>query len=194
MFHVFFCSLNASLCDETDALLVIIAVLLYSNVVCRMAVCLRRVYCINNGVPDPFVVGTVASCFVFFAPFSFQLRGMCHRSEAAEETIDDLTQVYDEGDLVKAVVLQVMAGAVMSCMPRTAVRRRKLPACLGTQAYLNCSIHVFSCGFCKCDSVLIYFFLFNLERQSPNLHLEPTAYDVEYCVPIMYHYATMDGY
>lgn len=32
---------------------------------------------------------------------------MCHRSEAADVKIKDLTQVYDEGDLVKAVVLKV---------------------------------------------------------------------------------------
>lgn len=32
---------------------------------------------------------------------------MCHRSQAADGKIKDLTQVYDEGDLVKAVVLKV---------------------------------------------------------------------------------------
>lgn len=36
-----------------------------------------------------------------------QVRGMCHRSQAAEKAIKDLTTVYDEGDLVKAVVLKV---------------------------------------------------------------------------------------
>lgn len=32
---------------------------------------------------------------------------MCHRSQAADRTIKDLTKVYDEGDLVKAIVLKV---------------------------------------------------------------------------------------
>lgn len=32
---------------------------------------------------------------------------MCHRSQAADKAIKDLTQVYEEGDLVKAVVLKV---------------------------------------------------------------------------------------
>lgn len=37
-----------------------------------------------------------------------QVRGMCHRTEAAERPIKDLTTVYDVGDLVKAVVLKVI--------------------------------------------------------------------------------------
>lgn len=32
---------------------------------------------------------------------------MCHRSEASEHLIKDLSTVYDVGDLVKAVVLKV---------------------------------------------------------------------------------------
>lgn len=40
---------------------------------------------------------------------------MCHRSEAADVKIKDLTQVYDEGDLVKAVVLKVIAHSHHTC-------------------------------------------------------------------------------
>ncbi len=36
---------------------------------------------------------------------------MCHRSEAADHSIKDLTGVYEVGDLVKAVILKV------SCLP-----------------------------------------------------------------------------
>lgn len=42
----------------------------------------------------------------------FQVRGMCHRSEAADQAINDLTGVYEVGDLVKAVVLKVSPGPV----------------------------------------------------------------------------------
>lgn len=38
---------------------------------------------------------------------------MCHRSQAADKAIKDLTQVYEEGDLVKAVVLKVGNKAVV---------------------------------------------------------------------------------
>lgn len=58
---------------------------------------------------------------------------MCHRSEAADETIEDLTQVYDEGDLVKAVVLKVKVGAESETMPSSVALLLSLrlnPACL----------------------------------------------------------------
>lgn len=32
---------------------------------------------------------------------------MCHRSQAADGHVKDLTTMYDEGDLVKAMVLKV---------------------------------------------------------------------------------------
>lgn len=32
---------------------------------------------------------------------------MCHRSEASDEEVNDLTGLYEEGDLVKALVLKV---------------------------------------------------------------------------------------
>lgn len=40
--------------------------------------------------------------------YGVQVRGMCHRSEAAERPIKDLSTFYEVGDLVKAVVLKVI--------------------------------------------------------------------------------------
>lgn len=38
---------------------------------------------------------------------------MCHRSQASERFLKDLSKVYDVGDLVKAVVLKVTSKTVM---------------------------------------------------------------------------------
>lgn len=39
--------------------------------------------------------------------FCWQIRGMAHRSEAADHSIEDMTSVFEVGDRVKAVVLKV---------------------------------------------------------------------------------------
>ncbi|CAM9425382.1 unnamed protein product, partial [Ectocarpus sp. 8 AP-2014] len=65
---------------------------------------------LKPGLKVKGTVDTVKDFGVFIQIHDSKVRGMCHRSEAADETIDDLTQVYDEGDLVKAVVLKVSKG------------------------------------------------------------------------------------
>lgn len=42
---------------------------------------------------------------------------MCHRKEAANGEIKDLTTVYDDGDLVKAVVLKVCGSCAYTQPP-----------------------------------------------------------------------------
>ena len=49
------------------------------------------------------LVGSSCVCVLW----SGKVRGMCHRSQAADQKMKDLTEVYDEGDLVKAIVLKV---------------------------------------------------------------------------------------
>lgn len=67
---------------------------------------------------------------------------MCHRTEAADQKIDDLTTVYDQGDLVKAIVLSVShdryrrvlccAVGVLSVLPASLVA---LTACISTHCH-----------------------------------------------------------
>eukprot|EP00903_Cladosiphon_okamuranus_P010099 g9564.t2 len=52
-------------------------------------------------------IAAVKDFGVFIQVDDSEVRGMCHRSEAAERSIKDLSTVYDVGDLVKAVVLKV---------------------------------------------------------------------------------------
>ncbi|CAM9211625.1 unnamed protein product, partial [Ectocarpus sp. 12 AP-2014] len=65
---------------------------------------------LKPGLKVKGTVDTVKDFGVFIQIHGSKVRGMCHRAEAADETIDDLTHVYDEGDLVKAVVLKVNKG------------------------------------------------------------------------------------
>lgn len=47
---------------------------------------------------------------------------MCHRSQAADHSIKDLTEVYSKGDLVKAVVLKASFPANQINGVKTTVR------------------------------------------------------------------------
>ncbi|CAM9431765.1 unnamed protein product [Chrysoparadoxa australica] len=64
---------------------------------------------IKKGMKVRGTVKQVQSYGVFVQLEDSEIRAMCHKSEAADHPIQDLTKEYEEGDYVKAVVLKVDA-------------------------------------------------------------------------------------
>eukprot|EP00953_Heterococcus_sp_UTEX-ZZ885_P019315 10793-Heterococcus_DN1.PRE.1 len=62
---------------------------------------------IRKGAHVKGTVKTVSSYGVFIQLDNSEVRGMCHKSEAADHKVEDLTKAYSEGDYVKAIVLKV---------------------------------------------------------------------------------------